>query len=172
MGLNKKGFTLLELIIYIGLLTAISLVMVSAFLGLSRAKGGITARTEVNSNLRFAVEKINQDIKDAGNVGTPASPGGTTSSSLVVTTDEGQITYCISDGRLRRQVTTACNGASPVVTSDKVNVSALTFTRFQNTNSVLAQTVVTIQTSITIDYISSSPGLDYSSSLVTIQSSL
>ena len=169
---TNKGFTLLELLIYTALLASMSIVIVNVFFGLTKARGGITVRTEVNSNLRFAVEKINQDIRAASVISTPASPGGTISPDIVMTTVEGEITYCISSNKLRRQLNGICNDSSAVVTSDKVNVTALTFTRFENTNSILNKTVVTVQTSINIAYASTSPDLNYSANQVTIQSPL
>lgn len=179
MGSNKKGFTLLELLIYTALLAAMAVVVVNVFLGLTRARGGITARTEVNSNLRFALEKINQDISASSSITTPSALGGAGTSTLVVNVGgtEGTVTYCVTSGVLRRQPSGgACDSNSPRVTSDKVNVTVLNFIRFENTTNISAFatqiTAVSIQTSITIAYASTSPNLNYSTSQTTIQSPL
>jgi len=156
---TKSGFSLLELLIYTAVLAVMATVIVNVFLGITKGRGQFTAESEVNSNLRFAIEKIGQDIRSASAVGTPASPGGTTSLNLVMTTPEGQVAYCISSNMLRRQVgVNPCDSSSPVVTSDKVNVTCpldVCFTRFENINSNLPAalgTALTIQISITMSY--------------------
>ena len=156
---TKSGFSLLELLIYTAVLAVMATVIVNVFLGITMGRGQFAAESEVNSNLRFAIEKINQDIRAASAVGTPASPGGTTSSSLVMTVGADTITYCISSNRLRRQVgVNPCDSSSPVVTSDKVNVTCpldICFTRLENINSNLPATLgtaLTIQISITMSY--------------------
>ena len=157
---TKSGFSLLELLIYTAVLAVMATVIVNVFLGITMGRGQFAAESEVNSNLRFAIEKINQDIRAASAVGTPASPGGTTSSSLVMTVGADTITYCISSNRLRRQVgVNPCDSSSPVVTSDKVNVTCpldICFTRLENINSNLPAalgTALTIQISITMSYV-------------------
>ena len=176
MGLNRRGFTLLELLIYTALLAAMAVVITTVFLGFTGARGGITARTEVNSNLRFALEKINQDISASSAVTTPSALGGTGTANIVMTTPEGQISYCIYSNKLMRQKDGTCGSNSIAVTSDKVNVTALNFIRFENTTNSSAFTTqitaVSIQTSITIEYASTNPDLIYSTSRTTIQSPL
>lgn len=166
---NKlKGFSLIELLIYTAILAVMATVIVNVFLGITMGRGQFVAESEVNSNLRFAVEKINQDIRSASVVTAPASPGGTSSSNIIMTTVDGEITYCISSNRLRRQVNGICDDSSLVVTSDKVNVTAITFTRFENTNTTLSVTAVTIQTSITMVYAGSV--FQYSATKTTTES--
>jgi len=172
MKLSKNGFTLLELLIYTGLLAIISVVVINVFLGLSNSRGEVAARTEVNSGLRFAVEKINQDIRSASSITTPAGAGGSSSSLVMVIGSDTVITYCVSSDILRRQLNGSCDDSSPTVTGSKVSVTAINFTRFENTNLILSNTVVSIQTSITMAYISSNPNLNYSADQITVQSPL
>lgn len=176
-SLNSKfsqgGFSLLELLIYTAVLAVMATVIVNVFLGITMGRGQFAAESEVNSNLRFAIEKINQDIRAASTVSMPAFPGGTTSSNLVMITSDGQVTYCISGNKLRRQVgVNPCDSSSPVVTSDKVNVTCpgnICFTRLENINSnfIPAVTAVSVQTSVTMAY--AGGGFQYSATKTTTE---
>ena len=163
----------MELLIYAAVLAVMSTVIVNVFLGITIGRGRFTAESEVNSNLRFALEKINQDIRAASVITTPATPAGTTSQTLVVNIGgaEGTVTYCVLSGVLRRQPNGgACSSDSAAVTSDKVSVTAPTFTRFENTNSnlpVALGTALTIQTSITMAY--AREGFQYSATKTTTE---
>lgn len=166
----NKGFSLMELLIYTAVLAIMATVIVSVFLGITRGKGQFTAQSEINSSLRFVIEKINQDIRSASAVSTPASPGGTVSSNLSMTTPEGEVAYCVSSNILRRQVgVNPCDDSSAVVTSGKINVTALTFTRFENINTVFDPDViaVSIQVSVTMSY--AGGGLEYSATKTTTE---
>jgi prepilin-type N-terminal cleavage/methylation domain-containing protein len=155
---NQRGFTLLELILYIGILAIVMVVIVNIFVALSKGNGNVEARTDVDSNLRYALEKINQDVRAASSVTTPASAGAT-SSTLVMTVSGSTITYDVSSGQLRRQV----NAGTPVtITPTTVTVAAPTFTRLHNTNTVLSVTVVTIVSDLTISRANTSPDKQYS----------
>lgn len=143
---NQKGFTLLELILYVGILVIVMVVVINIFTSLSKGNGNVEARTEVDSNLRYALEKINQDVRVATSVTTPAT-AGSTSATLVMTVGGATITYDVSGGQLRRQV----NAGTPVaITPTTVTVATPTFTRLHNTNTVLSVTIVTIQSDLTV----------------------
>jgi len=152
------GFTLLELLIYVAILAILTVGIASAFLSVNRGRGQVEARSETNTNLQFAIEKISRDLKSASSVTTPAT-AGSSSDTLVMTLSGSTITYSVSSGQLKRQV----NSETPeTITSDKVTVATPTFTRLENTNTVLNKTVVSIEIDITMSYNSTSPDYQYS----------
>ena len=154
----KKGFTLLELLIYVAILAVLMVGISSAFISFNRGRGQVEARSEVNSNLQFVIEKISHDLKFASSVTTPAA-AGSSSNTLVLVLDGLTITYNVSSGQLKRQV----NSETPqTITSDKVTVATPTFTRLENINTVLPKTVVSIETNISMTYKSESPDYQYS----------
>ena len=144
---NKtRGFTLLEFLIYAVILTVISAAVVEIFLAMGQSQTQVDIRSEVNSNLRFAIEKISQDLRAASSLSTPAAD--VPSSPILVMTVGGQtITYDVSGGQLRRQVGV---GTPEAITSDRVTVSTPTFLRLENTNIVLAKTTISVQIDLTI----------------------
>lgn len=155
---SNRAFTLLELLIYVAILAVLMVGISSAFISFNRGRGQVEARSEVNSNLQFAIEKISHDLKFASLVTTPAA-AGSSSNTLVLVLDGLTITYNVSSGQLKRQV----NSETPeTITSDKVTVTTPTFTRLENENTVLDKIIVSIKTDISMTYNSESPDYQYS----------
>jgi prepilin-type N-terminal cleavage/methylation domain-containing protein len=152
---RSAGFSLIELLIYISIIAVFSSMLASMFIVLGRSRGQLEARAEVNQALRFVSEKINQDIRAATSVITPAS-AGTSSSTLVLVVEGSTITYRVTLGVLERQV----DALSPEpMTADTVSVSSVRFTRTENTNTVLNKTRTGVQVDLTIAY--QTAGLDW-----------
>lgn len=160
--LYKRGTSLLELLIYIALMAGLMVVVSDAFLSLSKGRGRSEARSEVSAAIRFATEKIRQDVKGASAVTVPTAPG-TASSTLNLTVGGAAIVYNISGGQLMR----TAGASSSAITGAAVTVSAPTFTRLENYNTVFTATTTSIQVSMTIGYNSTSTDWAYSESLRT-----
>lgn len=163
---KNKGFSLLELLIYISILSILVVVISNTFISLSRGNGQSQARSEVNNSIRFATELLRQDLKNASAVATPSlgTPSSTISLTRSIADVPTTIVYDISAGILRRKE----GAASPSnITSSNISVSAPTFTRIENTNPVFSTTNVTIKINMTFNYNSTSPDWTYSSSLQT-----
>ncbi len=158
------GFSLIELIIYIALLSTLSLAVASAFLSFNRGRGQVTARSEVNTNLRFVIEKITQDLNAASAVSVPSTPGLATT-TLFINTGGVNIVYCVVSAQLRRGTGGVCNASSEVVTSTAVSVATSTFTRMENTNTVLNQTIAGIIVDIGIRYNGTNPDTRYNAEM-------
>lgn len=159
---KKKGFSLLELLIYITILSILVVVISNTFISLSRGNGQSQARSEVNNSIRFATELLRQDLKNASAVIVPASGGS--GSTLTLTRGSVDIIYDVSGGALRRKE----GAAAPVnVTNSNISVNAPTFSRIENINPVFSATNVTIKINMTFSYNSTSPDWAYSDSLQT-----
>lgn len=157
----QRGISLLELLIYIAILSGLMVIISDAFIMLSKGRGQAEARSEVNSAIRFAGELIKQDVKNASAVSTPAL--GTPGSTLSLTVSGATILYDMSSGVLRRSV----NGTPSSVTGSAVIVDVPTFTRLENYNTVLAATTTAIQVAMTMRYNASSTDWVYSDALRT-----
>lgn len=157
----------MELLIYIGILAIVTVALVGVFFSLNRGWGQIIARSEVNSNMRFALEKILQDLHAASSVTTPASAGSTTS-ALDVAIGGVSTKYCVISGQLKREVGAgACGAGSTLVTTDTVNVTGITFKRLENTNVTFGATTVTVEVIVDISYAGTNPERQYSESKKT-----
>ena len=156
---NRKGFTLLELLIYVTIFSIISVVLVNVFISLSRADGQSSAKSEVDSAIRFSNELLRQDIKNASIISVPASGS---SSTLTLTRNAVTIVYDISNGILRRKE----GNNNPVnLTDASIIVSTPTFARIENTNTVFNTTNVSIKINMTFSYNSTSADWVYTTSL-------
>lgn len=154
----KSGFTLLELVIYISVLSIITVVVADSFLILNKGRGGVEAKSELNSNLRFAVEKIKRDIASADNVITPSL---VTASSTVLdlTIASSSVKYTLNNNRVTRQVDAQ---AFEYITSDTIKINSLYFNRLENINTVLNKKRISVELNISGTYNSASPDWQYS----------
>ncbi len=160
--LGKNGFSLLELLIYIAILSGLLIVVSSTFISLSKGRGQSGAKSEVQNSIRFSTELLKQDIKNASVVTTPSSIAS--SSTLVLTRAGVSIVYDVLAGVLRRKE----GVASPVsVTNPNIFVGTTTFTRIENTNTVFNTTNVSIQIYMTFRYNATSTDWSYTDSLQT-----
>lgn len=162
--LRSRGMSLLELLLYIAILSGLMVVVSDAFISLSKGRGQAEARSEVNSAIRFAAERVKQDIKNASAISTPSL--GTPASTLSLTVSGLPVVYDTLGGVLRRTE----GGITASTTGSFVSVDTPLFTRFENYNSVLNATTTTIQTEMTFRYNSASTDWAYSDTLRTTAS--
>lgn len=162
MKQSLKGFSLFELLIYMVILSGLMVVVSSSFISLSKGRGQAQGRSEVQSSIRFATERIRQDIKAATAVSVPSS--GSASSTLVLTVSGTTITYDVATGTLRRKE----GSNSPVaITGSIIRVNSPTFTVLSNYNERLTATTTAVQILMTFNYNASSTDWTYSNTLRT-----
>lgn len=70
---NKKGYTLVEMIIYVALLGIITIVIVGVFFVISRTNSRIVSLIEINSNAYSAMERMVYETSNANNIYLPTS---------------------------------------------------------------------------------------------------
>ncbi len=158
---SREGFSLFELLIYIALIAIVTIIIISTFLSITRGSGQSQARSEVNAALRFALQRMEQDLKFAKSVTTPAT-ANSTSTNLVLVASGTTVTYSVTGGNLQRQSTT-----TDVLNSSNVVFGAPLFARLENTNTGLSKTIVSIQIQLNASYSGTSPDWQYTESKVT-----
>src|SRR3989344_3488075 len=72
---HQRGFTLMELIIYVGVLVVIAVAMVNILPLLFSGRGNVESRQAVREQLGFSLERIAQDVRAASVITTPANAG-------------------------------------------------------------------------------------------------
>lgn len=163
----RAGFSLLELLLYVAILAIITTFISGAFFSINQGRARVEASTEVNSNLRFAIEKMTQDIKGASVIALPATAGAT-STAIELTVGGAPLAYCMAEGRVRRQSGAgACGASSPAITGDSVVGDTLVFTRMENANTTLGKTFITIGVSLGLHYNSTAPEWQHSATKQT-----
>ncbi len=158
---SPRGFSLLELIIYLAILSGMMVIISNTFVALFKGRGQAEARNEVNAAIRFATERIRQDVKGAGAVVTPIL--GTSGATLQMTVNGTPITYDVLLGQLRRND----NGTIATTTGINVFVEQPEFTRLENYNPTLLATTTSVQVAMTFRYKASITDWAYSAAMRT-----
>ena len=156
---NKlPGFTLMELILYLTVLVIMSAIIANIFLLLNKGGSNVEAKSELNSNFHFTVEKIKRDIYLASDVITPATAGAT-STVLDLNVSGQSIKYTVTGTQVSRQVATQ---TPEYITTDLIKINSLVFTHIENTNTILNKKRISVEINISGSYNSASPDLNYS----------
>lgn len=77
MRKEQAGFTLMETMVALVVLLAVSAVVMSGMMQMMKTEGTITNRTEMHTSVRSATELLEQEIGQAGKLSLPAAPAGT-----------------------------------------------------------------------------------------------
>ena len=118
---GKKGFTLIELIIYTALLAIVLSVTVSLFFMSKTLESQIAQQQEIDRNARVALMEMTQTIRSAVSVSSPAL--GVSSADLYLNSSAIHY-FANSNGIIQK----SDSGQTYDETADTVQVSNLTFT--------------------------------------------
>jgi type II secretory pathway pseudopilin PulG len=152
--LNTKGYTLIEILLYIAVFPVILLSAIGLFYTVTQSHIKTTIIQEVEQQGTMIVDQISQSIQSAESVDSPGilSP----SSTLLITTDEPtsvSASYEVIDNNLA----VSYNGGSPIALhNQKVSVNNLEFK-----NLGTEEGLSSIQFSFTLSYNSESSASEY-----------
>lgn len=142
MKMKTKAFSLVELLIYFAIFGLVSVLLVNLFVTTAKDRGHIESRTEVQQNMRYSMTRIAQAIHSA--TGINGIPGASLS-LILADASKNPTVFDLLSGVLR---ITEGAGSALAITSGKVTVSALTFTKISNP----APAKPAVQINITIVY--------------------
>lgn len=97
---NIIGTTLIEILIYVGLLTTVLAVVTNFLYQVANFRLIHQQDSLLFQNSQIIMDKLEKDIEDANQIITPSDDNF--NSSLVLENDAGQITYAINDGYLTK----------------------------------------------------------------------
>jgi len=160
---KKTGFTLTEILIYIGVLVIIVSAVSSFFLWANRSNAKSKAMNEVLYNARRAMEIMTQEIKESKSIYTPTTISHQLSLETTNHLPEGEETSFIDFYLCGTHICFKKESQDAVVlTSDKVEVSNLEFTQIAT-----ASTIPSIQINLKINYKTPSGRPEYQASINT-----
>lgn len=140
---NQCGFSLLELIIYIGILSGVMFMIVNLFVILSASSANDEARTEVQQNLQFAMQQIADEVRSGKEIVSATLPDGEKGNVLDIAAADGMITrFSVLGGILQRTEDLGLPGeTSENITTDKVavNISPEIFYRVGDTIQIIME---------------------------------
>lgn len=120
----NKGFTLIEMIVAVGVFTVAITLSLASFLNISAIQKKAEAFRAVNNNLNFALEAMVREIK----TGIKYVPFPLDSSSLSIKNSGGEnVTFSLSDNQIKRTVETAEGESTLALTAPEVEITNLNF---------------------------------------------
>ena len=137
----RKGFTLIELVLFMGLFTIILGVLTNLFSVIIDTQSEVQSTSAVETDTKYIETRIMYDIQRADSIDMPASLGAQTS-TLTLTIDGLTYQYALSNGDL--QLT--ANGSTDNLNSVYTQITALSFQRLGNIGGKNA-----VKLTITID---------------------
>jgi prepilin-type N-terminal cleavage/methylation domain-containing protein len=129
--MKKKGFSLIELLIYMAILSSMLVVLTQIFTSIIQARLESEATSGVQQNANYILNRFIYDISRATSIDIPASYGGTPSSSLQITINGVIYAYSLNGGSLQ----ISNNLGTDDLNSNEVTVSNLEFTKIGSTIS-------------------------------------
>ena len=127
---KSKGFTLVEVLIYIVLISGVLISFVTFLISISNSRNKVYAKQEVQANARMALNLISQTIRLANGINVASSTFAIDPGTLSLSMDEiGENPTIINlnedDGFLQIK---KGDGVAIAITSDEVKITNLVFT--------------------------------------------
>jgi len=146
---HSKGYSLIELLIYIALFAILSVVLIQSLVTSFRVYAASQSYRRVQAEGELSMERIVREIRSATTITTStstfdSSPGVL---ALVGTDSVGAtrtVTFSVSNGQLQIND----NGTSGALTSTKVSVGTLIFRKITTTYSTAVKVELTLTTTV------------------------
>lgn len=150
--MKNKGFTLVELLIYIGLLTILMTILTRIFTGIIDVQLGSEATGAVEEDGRYIYSRFSYDVNSAVSVVTPAGQGEQ-SDALTLLIDGVATTYRINNNNLMSgadQLNSVGTQISNLLFRRLGNSIQITFTITSTTQNVSGPDTKDIETTIAL----------------------
>ena len=128
----QAGFSLVEMIVSVGIFSVVMLIATGAYLTLIDLDRRARAGNDVVNNLSFAIDSMARTIRTGKDYACGAGGGdcfGTGDSRFSFTDEQGRtVTYLLADGTIARCTSSPCLAANAVpLTDPRVVIDSLTF---------------------------------------------
>lgn len=124
---KKRGFTLIELIIYMGILSTIMIVLTDIFVAVLQSRTESEATSAVEQDSRFIISRLSYDIARSSSITNPAGLG-TSSNSLTLVIGSENFNYSLSGTDFQLTNNTGTNDLNGAETK----VDSINFTKIGN----------------------------------------
>jgi type II secretory pathway pseudopilin PulG len=126
---SKKGFSLIELVIYLGLVSVLLLVLTETFSLIIQARLDAQSTSSVEENANYILAKLSYDFNRASAINSPSSYGVATSSAQFVIGGVNY-TYSLNNGTLQLVNDSGTNTLNSITTT----ISNLQFIKIGTNN--------------------------------------
>lgn len=154
MAKLKKGFSLIEMVIYITILVFMLVIVLQVVLSITRSQRVVRSVRDIEVSAYSLLERIEREVRGADSVRTASSTLDVSSGHLTLdTTDtEGDarvVEIYLSNGVVRLREDGVESGA---LTQESVRVTGLTFRRFSTSTVEGIRTEVALETGTSTYY--------------------
>lgn len=133
---EERGFTLVEMLIYVVVATTVGIAVVQSLLNFSEALSRLSVKEDLNQSARVAMERMIREIRDAHDVYQPDSVLDTDPGILVLdmasAIGTSQLTF---NGTSSQLTVTDTNGNTETLIRSNVTLDYLIFEYFEATNT-------------------------------------
>ncbi len=144
---NSSGFTIIELLIYMGIFSILLVITLQMFGAIFDAQLESQVTSSVSSDSKFIMGRFTRDLNKASSITTPALPG-TSSATLTLVVDSQSLTYSSSSsGNLILENISA--GTSDQLNSNDTKVSNVSFLRLDGGGKDVVQITFTLTSETT-----------------------
>ncbi|KND47031.1 MAG: putative Type IV pilus pilin [Parcubacteria bacterium C7867-004] len=129
MNRNHQGYTLLELIVSVGIFSMVMLIVTGAYLALISLDRKARAVNDLSSNFSFALDGMTRSIRTGKNFACVGGGDGTCSQMSFRDPDNNTVTYLLkTSGSIGQCTSGVCSDTSAVALTDpRIRIDALTF---------------------------------------------
>lgn len=138
----KKGFSLIEMLIYISLLAIVGVLIINSMLYLAPSYNSLKVTRDINNAAVATIERITREVRSARNVDTINSIFEESEGKIVLNTATSTVSMYLSNGRVYLQE--GVQSPSPL-TRGNIIVTGLVFEHFVGTQSEVVQLSITIE---------------------------
>ena len=135
----KKGFTLVETLIYVALFGMLSIMLVSSLTAMLRSYTEMRARHDVLNSARVVLERVTREVRGADSVDVGSSTLGTSPGVLKLnTTDSGGTSKTVQFSKNGTsgliEILDSSDGTARVLSGTKATVTSLIFRKITTTS--------------------------------------
>lgn len=130
---EQRGFTLVEFLLYIAIVSVVLSVAGATSLNILFGKAKLSALEEVSQNARFSLNKISKSVADASGIISPPQASSSPTLSLQVSDlSKNPTVFSVSNGILQMKEGSA---SSSDLVSSKVEIFELRFSNITSTST-------------------------------------
>lgn len=143
---HQKGVTIVELLVYVGLLSIFMVVLLDVFTSILGAKLESQSTSSVSQDTRYILAKLNYDILNADSISAPAA-FGISSNTLTLVSGGNYYEYSV-DGSGSLNIKDYSSGDTKKLNGGDSEITDISFTKLGN--SAVSNNKPTVKISFTV----------------------